>query len=225
MNSVQELELVKKYCPHIYFDKNEPFFPLRIGYTVFERGGKSPSFPREIVFNDEKIKYVLEYAIYWDFDSEHLYDLEHVWVYVDTEGKVLDSEGSFHGKYLKALLEDRSNIEEGTHVKLYSQPGKHAFSPLPELFKLIPDLRLATYENIGRDGLLVTRVGEGKYSTSDKINEAVRKYMQDYKFRPSMEFVYYVLPEDIFVSWEVLYEEIPTFINAKVKHILSVAGD
>lgn len=225
MNLIEELALVKKYCPNIYFDKNEPFFPERIGYTIFESSRRSPSFPREIEFYDEKIKYVIEYAIYWDFDIEHLYELEHIWVYVDTEGNVCDSEGSFHGRYFKALLDNGSNIEGGTHVRLYSQPGKHAFSPLTELFKLIPDLRTATYEKAGGCGLITTSVCNGRYETSDKINEAVRKYLQGFRFHPSMEFVPYTAPEDIFVPWQQLYDEIPTLISEKLDFIYSVIGE
>jgi hypothetical protein len=225
MNFEKELEFVKKYCPNIYFDKNEPFFPIRIGYTIFESSGKSPSFNREIKFFNEAVKYAIEYAIYWDYDIEHLYDLEHVWVYINEEGGVIDGEASFHGKYFKALLEDRSNIEEGTHMKVYCQPGKHAFSPMIELFKLIPDLMLATYENAGKDGLIVTNVGRGRYDTSEKINNSVRKYLQLHKFHPSMEFISHTISEDIFVPWEDLHNEIPDLVNKELEHIYSVVGE
>ncbi|HEY8422781.1 MAG TPA: hypothetical protein VIL05_13740 [Thermoclostridium sp.] len=76
-------EIVKRYAPIIYFDEREPFYPIRTGCTIFTRPGPSPSFRREICFNSEYIKYVIEYAIYWDFDIQHLYELEHVWIYVD----------------------------------------------------------------------------------------------------------------------------------------------
>lgn len=215
---MSQLELVRKYSPYLLFDKNEPFFPSMIGYTIFEGSDKSSSFPREIVFND-KIKYVIEYALYWDFDIEHLYDLEHVWVYVDKDENIYDCEASFHGKYLRGLLEDRSNILDETHVKLYSQPGKHAFSPMPEFFKLVPNYRQATYEFAGRDGLIVTKVGEGRYSTTPEINKMVQSYMQKYKFHPSMEFKGYSIPESLFVPWTELYEEIPIFINKRLADI------
>lgn len=224
MELEKEIGLVKTYCPHIYFDKNEPFFPIRVGYTVFESSIKSPSFPREIKFSNIDIEYVLEYAIYWDFDIQHLYDLEHIWVYIDRKGKVVDAEGSFHGKYLKVLLEDRSNIEEETHIRVYSQPGKHAFSPIPELFKLIPDLKSACGEGVGEDGLIVTNVGRNRYNTSDKINSAVKKYMQRYKFMPSLEFEYYRIPENIIVTWEELYNEIPNLVYKKLKDIYCIMG-
>ena len=125
-------ELVKKYLPYIYFDENEPFFPVRVGYSLFRTPGQnSKSFRRKIEFDANITEYVIEYAIYWDFDIQHLYELEHVWVYVGKEGQIIDAEASFHGRYLKALLRDRSNIEDDTHIRLYSQPGKHAFLPKP----------------------------------------------------------------------------------------------
>jgi len=214
-----DLELVKKYVPYIYFDENEPFYPIRIGCTIFTGPGPSPSFRREILFDTGNIKYVIEYAIYWDFDIQHLYELEHVWVYVAHDGQVADCEASFHGKYLKGLLKDRSNIEDETHVRLYSQPGKHAFSPIVQLFELIPDLETATYEKAGRDGLLITSVLEGRYKTDEYINSAVREYLKKYRFRPSMKFMRYRFSDDIFKDWKTLYREIPEFVDNKLNEI------
>ncbi|ANX00969.1 hypothetical protein CSTERLE_04895 [Thermoclostridium stercorarium subsp. leptospartum DSM 9219] len=214
-----DLKLVKKYVPNIYFDENEPFYPRRIGCTVFTRPGPSPSFRREIMFNTDEIKYVIEYAMYWDFDIQHLYELEHVWVYVAHNGQVADCEASFHGKYLKGLLKDRSNIEDETHVKLYSQPGKHAFSPIAQVFELLPDFETATFENAGNNGLLITSVLEGRYSTNDEINGIVSRYLKKFRFRPSMKYKRYEFGDDVFTDWETLHEEIPKFIQLKLDEI------
>lgn len=97
-------QLIQAYAPYLYFDKHEPFFPVRVGVTIFEREGASPSFRRSFSFRDPRVKKIIEYAIYWDYDIQHLYELEHVWVYIGHEGEVIDCEASFHGKYLKGLL-------------------------------------------------------------------------------------------------------------------------
>jgi hypothetical protein len=81
-----------------------------------------------------------------------------VWIYIDKNEEVSDCEASFHGQYLKTLLKDKSNLIDKTHVKLFSQPGKHAFVPQEDMFYLIPNLYSDCYEKAGNAGLLVTDV-------------------------------------------------------------------
>jgi len=212
-------ELVMKYAPYIYFDKNEPFFPVRVGCTIFETPGYSASFRRNIDFDPQQVRFVIEYAVYWHFDIGHLYDLEHVWVFVAPDGSIADCEASFHGDYLKGLLKDRSNIEDSTHVRLYSQPGKHAFSPMAEVFELLPGFRADTGENAGEGGLLVTGVARGRYETNEEIDDMVRKYLKNYSFVPTLEYCKYVIPDEIVTSWDILDKEIPEMIRQKLEEI------
>ncbi|MFC5449534.1 hypothetical protein [Paenibacillus aestuarii] len=214
-----DIELLKKYAPSIYFDRNEPFFPVKVGATVLTGPGASPSFPRLFDFKHPKLQYVIEYAIYWDYDIQHLYELEHVWVFVGHDGEVLDCEASSHGRYMKGLLKDRSNIEDGTHVKLYSQPGKHAFSPLLELFELIPNLYTCTNEDAGNMGLIVTDAFKGVYESNEEIDRVVETYLQTFRFVPSMEFVPYAIPEALYVPWSELFVEIPKRIEERIVEI------
>lgn len=218
-----DMELVKRYAPNIYFDEREPFYPIKIGCTIFTESGPSPSFRREILLNTEDIKYVIEYAIYWDFDIQHLFELEHVWVYVDHTDRIADCEASFHGKYIKGLLKDRSNLEGNTHVRLYSQPGKHAFSPIAQLFELIPDFEKVTYEKAGSEGLLITSILKNRCNTNENINKMVWDYLKQFRFRPSMKYRKYELSDDIFTDWETLYNEIPRLIEDKLKVIIQAS--
>jgi hypothetical protein len=211
-------ELVIRYAPHICFDRNEPFFPIRVGWTVFRENGASPSFKRKIVFRDASVALVIEYAIYWDFDIEHLYELEHIWVFVDTKGDVRDCEGSFHGDYLRALLKDRSNVEDGTHVRVYSQPGKHAFLPAAAFFDLLPyeHLYAPAWEGAGSGGLLVPDFLEGRLHADDAVNARVRSYMARFRFVPSLVFERHDMPEGIFLPWAELREQIPGLVRARL---------
>jgi hypothetical protein len=209
----------EKYAPYLYFDLKEPFYPVLVGVTAFREPARSPSFPRDLLFKDARLERIIEYAIYLDYDIGHLYELEHVWVYVGRDGSVLDCEASFHGKYLKALLKDRSNLAEGTHVRLYSQPGKHAFSPLPELFELLPDLYSAASENAGNAGLLVPDMFKGLFATDEETDRQVRRVLQSYAFAPSMEFAAYRLSADLFVTWEQLFKSIPIRIKNELDRI------
>jgi hypothetical protein len=210
------IDLVSTYSPYIYFDCMEPFFPVRIGVTVLEQSGDSPSFRRSFSFDDPKLKYVIEYAIYWDFDIQHLYELEHIWVYVGRDGEVLDCDASFHGRYFKALLKDRSNVLDDTHVKLYSQPGKHAFLPKDDMFQLLPDLMTCTNETAGRRGLLITRPFDGVYTTDDETNRMVERYLMQFRFTPSLEFTEYRIDPKLYITWPELHMEVPERIKERL---------
>lgn len=211
-------EIAARYAPHIYFDLNEPFFPVGIGYTVLKESGRSPSFSREIEFYGEGTAFVVEYAVYWDYDIEHLYDLEHVWVHVDGAGEVTECEGSFHGDYLRCLRRDRSNIEDGTHAAVYSQPGKHAFLPSAETLDLLPRLHLTApcWELAGSGGVLVPGFLAGQVPEGERQHELVRRYMPRFRFRPAMSFQRFEPPEELLMPWEALLRMIPGRMNREL---------
>ena len=75
---LNDLEISRKYLPYIYFDKKEPFYPRNVGYSIFLETTESKSFNRTIEV-DADTHFVIEYAIYWNFDIGHLYEMEHVW--------------------------------------------------------------------------------------------------------------------------------------------------
>jgi hypothetical protein len=210
-----DFQLAKQYSPIMHFDEREPFYPVRIGVTVLEPNSSSPSFNRRFEQLDSQVEYVIEYAIYWDYDIEHLYDLEHIWVYVAKDGRVADCEASFHGYYFKGVFKSHDTIE-GKRVHLYSQPGKHAFMPDPRVFELIPDYDTCTYETAGSAGLIVTSAFKGIYSTSELINRNVEAYLQRFRFRPSGVYQPYALQDELFVSWEELRHEVPERIQREL---------
>src|SRR5215211_6199932 len=122
MIETYDLDLARRYAPVIYFDAAEPFLPLYAGYTVFRFAGPSPSFPRYITLEQPAVL-AIEYAIWWDWDIQHLYELEHAWVFVDAAGTVIGVESSQHG----AATVGSFALEEGRPV-LYAEPGKHALA-------------------------------------------------------------------------------------------------
>ena len=46
---------------------------------------------------------VIEYAFFWDYDIQHMYDLEHIWVTVDSAGQICGCQASFHGQRLNMM--------------------------------------------------------------------------------------------------------------------------
>lgn len=212
-----DMQLARQYAPILCFDEKEPFFPVLVGVTVFDKPGPSPSFPREIRFGED-VAHAIEYAIYWDYDIGHLYELEHAWVYVGKDGAVVDAEASFHGRYLKAILPARDNVE-GSRVVLYSQPGKHAFLPRAELMYLIPNLMQAPNEGAGDAGLIQTSAFKGCYEVGKERDALVSRYLKTKAFVPSMRFARWTFPEESFITWAQLAAQVPARIEAELDRL------
>ncbi|MFL7808131.1 MAG: HAD family hydrolase, partial [Anaerolineae bacterium] len=134
-----ERALAARYAPILRFDVREPFLPLAAGYTIFRQSDSSPSFRQgyQVELTPEEqpsANTAIEYAIWWDWDIGHLYELEHVWVFVDAAGRVVRGEASWHGGY-HDMRHDGALALEGDHLAIYSEPGKHAFAPTPAWFE------------------------------------------------------------------------------------------
>lgn len=219
MNTSHSKDIWLKYAPYLMFDLHEPFYPEAVGVSILEMPAVSPSFRRSFLGSESQVKQIIEYAIWWDYEIGHLYEMEHVWVYVGNDGEVVDCEASFHGRVLKGLLKDRSNLIEDTHVRLYSQPGKHAFSPIPTVYELLPNLYHAAGSQAGIDGLLVNDLFRDYFSTNDEIDAKVREYLQTFAFVPTMEFTEYKFTGELMMPWNDLFLMVPTRIENRVREL------
>jgi hypothetical protein len=218
--TVEQKSLFLRYCPRILKDKADPFPVRYIGCTAFTAPGRSASFPKWFVDpKREGAAMILEYAIYYDYDIQHLYDLEHIWVAVDAGGRVVDCWCSFHGMRLRAAGMSGFTLD-GDHPVLYSQPGKHAMLPHPELFRLHPDFEKACGELAG-GGVLIPDFLSGGIQTDSQTDEKVARYIRkNFSFAPTMEFVPEQTQEDQLLSWEELLDKIPTLMDRQLKLIL-----
>lgn len=214
-----DLELARRYAPIIHYDAAETI-PLRaIGYTVFRQGARSDSFPKREVIPPAGAAFVIEYAYYWDYDIQHMYDLEHIWVAVSPEGTVVDAEGSFHGKYLKLLPQLPCVLlpAEG-HVHAFCQPGKHAFLPDGQLFRLLPDWYEACTTLAGGP-VLVGGPFAGVYQPAEQDNTLSLRYIREQlAFTPTMAFTKAAADfgvEPALMPWPQLREEIPGHVRAE----------
>lgn len=210
------------YVPHLRYDRAEPFPLVGIGYTLFEGKGKSPSCRRVIEAPAEGA--AIEYAFYYDFDIQHLYDLEHAFVYVDKNGKITGVESSFHGKFLNSMIEGVTEFEDG-HPVLYVQPGKHAFMPAPEYFRLVIDRNTACNKNAGEAGFLIAPMFEGRLFTDESLDRKVENFIRrNYAFEPTWEFTEKSPDErstkELLMPYEKLDRMIPerllTFLKANI---------
>ncbi len=217
--------LAATYSPLIYFDRREPFFPLAVGYTLFTADGDSPSFPRRVELAGPghlPASLAIEYAIWWDWDIQHLYELEHTWTYVGADGKVVYAEASWHGGYNTAVLGNGrvrvAATDGGCHPIVYSEPGKHAFAPAPEI--LISRRQAKTLAscgpNAGKGGLWVTPLFKGVLDLrkNPQVDTLVIAYLQEHAFTPA--FVWsrkFLVTKDLLIPWSALCEWIPTRID------------
>ena len=206
-----ELALARRYAPLIRFDAAEPFLPQAVGYSVFRQDSPSPSFPRSLEASDG-IDAVIEYAIWWDWDIQHLYELEHVWVYVGADGRVARVDASWHGDWHEMLDESGQPPLLNERPLLYSEPGKHAFAPSP---KRLIERRERTIAgcgvNAGRMGVHVTPLFRGIIGERKPLhNRLVHTWLERRSFAPSYDFAReFDLRLVCFAPWSQLFAWIP----------------
>lgn len=215
-------EIAAQYMPELMLDENDPFAIGAVGYTVFRETKQSGSFPKRIIKADwEKTECVIEYAVWFDYDIQHLYELEHIWVYVDKKGRTIWVEGSFHGKYLNEvrISDGMPALGKNGRVRVWMQPGKHAVLPDPALVKLVPGWYESCKSLAGVDGLAVPEIFRGGLPVLDKkMQEEVCRYIRKYyAFEPSMKFKKAFIDESMLMPWERLRESIPDRLAVQLK--------
>ncbi|RME41977.1 MAG: hypothetical protein D6791_18905 [Chloroflexi bacterium] len=213
---VAEQMLAARYTPILHFDSQEPFLPQAVGYTIFREDAASPSFPRAVILKPEgerPAELAIEYAIWWDWDIGHLYELEHVWVFVDGRGEVVRVEASWHGG-CHSMANGGALALEGTHPHVFSEPGKHAFAAAAEWY----EERRRRYQGreserlAGAGGVWVTPLFAGRLSAlrTPPANTLVRTYLQRYRFRPVWDFARrFDIAAELLVPWTALEAWIP----------------
>lgn len=214
-------QLARRYAPIIRFDAREPFYPSAVGCTVFRQDSPSPSFPREIQLADD-IAFVIEYAIWWDWDIQHLYELEHCWVHVDRDGRLAEAEASWHGRYHQMRDENGNLPLQDGRLALCSEPGKHAFAPSPGwLLRREAKTRASCGARAGLMGVHVTPLFEGLIRDETPLNNRlVHTFLERQRFEPAFDFSNdFDLRGATFVPWSNLFKWIPQRVSAWLDHL------
>jgi hypothetical protein len=208
-------ELAYRYAPIIRFDAREPFLPLAAGYTIFKADGPSPSFPRHIELKPVGLPpavTAIEYAIWWDWDIQHLYELEHIWVYIDQPGKVVRAEASWHGD----LRDVAGKLPlTGERLTLFSEPGKHAFAPIVDwLIQLQPFTTACCTSEAGNAGICTPPVIEGYVYSTPEDDQRIKAYLMRQAFIPTMQFTQlFDTLGDCLLTWPLLFAWIPARVE------------
>ncbi len=220
--------LALRYAPILHFDENETIPVRAVGYTVFRETASSASFPKRTV-TVPRNGTVIEYAYYFDYDIQHMYDLEHIWVTVDSEENVAAAEASFHGKYLVLLVPGLQGSLEPTdgHVHAFCQPGKHAFLPAGDLFRIVPRWDVCCDKEAGGPVLIgnpfcaeYSPTEKDLFTPTKKDDAHSFRYLHDkLAFHPSMRFTETKLIESVYMTWESLFERIPGWIRDECERL------
>jgi putative hydrolase of the HAD superfamily len=212
-----EHELAVYYAPFLKFDQLEPFLPLTAGYSVIRQSGPSPSFPRTLEVGPGE--QVVEYAIWWDWDIVHLYELEHVWVYLDSGSRPVRAEASWHGGY-RSIGTNGGLPLSGDRLMLYSEPGKHAFASSLEWYRAGEKRnRWLCCRGAGSGGVLVSELFAGLIDTkSPQVDKLVQAFLRRHAFVPTYEFNRTLqLPAEQLVPWPELFRWIRERVSYRVK--------
>lgn len=261
--SAEEMKLFEKYAPCLIFDKNEPFFPIRIGLAIYFDKSLPPSmlkyypnrhigvtileyfknfykklyFDRpfrfyKIIYNpfmnvtmsiNDKWKLshaakVLEYAVFYESDIGHIYDLEHVWVYLDKFNDIMGIKATRHGMISVQYPTPESIKYYKNHPILFVSPGKHSYYTNPSQMQ---KKYLSHACNQPCTSILDIHfflrpewdLIKKNYPGRQKIKSA---YQKRYCFEPSFRFTKYIIPNhgsnSIFRSWSDLEKEVPMLL-------------
>jgi HAD superfamily hydrolase (TIGR01549 family) len=218
--------LAQRHAPIIYFDAAEPFLPEQVGYAVLRQPGPSPTFDRYLNLklpDGRRAAAVIEYALWTDWDIQHLYELEHVWSYVDDQGRLIFAEASWHGAY--GPLTQRGRLSaEGERPVAFAQPGKHAMCATPELFHefdlVRADVVRSTSPRAGTSGLLVGRPIAGRVEKNRRRDALVNAYLRRHAFEPTFQFTRrWDALNAPFCRWDELIAGIPARLEAWIARL------
>ncbi|TNB47373.1 HAD family hydrolase [Martelella lutilitoris] len=211
-----EFSLAERHRPVLMLDHAEPAPPLAMGYSVVREAQKSPSSKFRLTPPDRGA--VIEYAIWHDWDIQHLYDLEHVWVHLDRRGDVIRVEGSMHG--MRVSIDDGSGLPEMRNGRpvLYVEPGKHALWGVSRIMQSMSGSKIA--EMCGREaGAGGIHAGnafaeEGAWSAGPQDHRLARLAMKRAAFVPRFAFV--AAEEPVLMPWKTLEAWIPERMKALI---------
>lgn len=216
-----DLALAKRHAPIIQFCDNEPFLPSRVGVSVLTEAGQSPSAPLAITF-DAGVTKVIEYAIWWDWDIQHLYELEHIWVKLGASDEVVAVSASAHGSLFDMRNADGSLPLVDGRPTLLSTPGKHAFTvSVLEQTKTAQHTAAACQELAGRAGILINDMFRDQLQgIGPEDHRAVKRYLQARSFLPTFTFGrHFDLAQVEFCSWDDLASWIPGRVKAVLAEV------
>ncbi len=182
-------------------------------------------------FRVKRAHKIIEYAVFYLSDISHIYDLEHVWVYLDGKDKPILVKGTQHGMVVHLYDSPEKMKFKGTHPLLIVSPGKHAhYTNRNQLHR---EILKRVNQNPGTGGLYPIQFFTPKtWEKLRKVYPGKRKihhyYQKNYAITPSFRFSKYLIPRrknhkkyGRIVPWCHLEREIPEIIHNYLEKIKS----
>ena len=218
-----DIQLATRHTPTLCFDASEPFLPEAVGISVFHEDAPSPSFAYPVRLPPGATT-AIEYAIWWDWDIQHLYELEHIWLYLDAEERLVAADASWHGNWNH--MRDEAGalpLSENGHLRVYCEPGKHAFAAkVADLEENRQRTLLACGSQAGALGLHVNPFFEKRIRplrTPDHI-QLTHTWLEDHHFVPNYSFTHELSLSALpLVPWPKLANWIPWRVNAWLTYL------
>ena len=204
----------RRHAPVLKCDLLEPFAPVMLGITLLSPGEQSPSTPH-IPVGPEDTRAVIEYAIWWNGDIQHLYELEHVWVFLDEADQIVHVAASAHG----GIFDMACGLEDGRPL-LFCEPGKHAHADRAEtIVSRRAGLDSACNDLDGSRGILINDIfaqALGFLTPYDHF--LAREYLKSQQFSPIYAFsVSFDLASLPMLSWTELHAQIPRYLRDQME--------
>jgi hypothetical protein len=224
---LDDLDLAARHAPILCFDREEPFLPSRVGWTILREPADSAVDLRRRLDGAQPLRFdlpgleaIVEYGIWWDWDIEHLYELEAAWVYLGA-GELLSVEASWHGRFHEMRVNGQTP-RRGPRPVLFSQPGKHAFAPEPSWFSPPEKFIAPCRATPGSMGVLVTALFEGRLTKTTADDERAAAYLRSRAFTPS-----FVFDQEFPIEREHLcpWTELQSWIPGRVAAIMEALRD
>ena len=163
---------------------------------------------------------VIEYAIWWDWDIQHLYELEHVWLKLNAANDVVRVAASAHGRLFEMVWPDGSLPIEDGRVTLYAEPGKHAFHASADAIRARQrELELSCGPLTSEGHVLINAMFETTFAgITAEDHRAVRRHLQGRAFLPSFRFDKHFDTATLDrLSWPELHD----YISRRVPEVLA----
>ena len=206
----EPLTAAQSVAPILLLDRAEPFRPVRIGVTAFHTEAPSPSSKFTVSPRGELC---YEFAVFWDFDIGHVFDLEHIWVHV-TGGEVIAVEATFHGSRHDISL----SLRNGRPV-IWCEAGKHAhFRNRAHRDAMREATRFMCGDEAGFDGIHTgNRFADSFGPLRDLDHRLGSLFLKRLQFSPAGG---HGLDFDLTDAPMVDWAEMPAFISSRMRHTL-----
>ncbi|MDP3046575.1 MAG: hypothetical protein Q8O07_03770, partial [Chloroflexota bacterium] len=147
------------------------------------------------------------------------------------DNRVVFAEASWHGGYSSTVLPDESvPLAPGsqTNPVIYSQPGKHAFAPMPEMLLEVADKSAEQCgPKAGAGGLWVTPLFAAILTRrkNPEVDALVGAYLKARAFSPSDAWdKEFPITREMLVPWPALFEWVPRRMDLWIARLRAGEG-